>query len=126
MVFNINIMMPGYRSLLSIGYKYKYQKVLCFILTEESGREKIGIPYLSNCPDHITNVAVRPVAFPHVLSKFFGSVNGIDSHKKFIQSDLALEKLWVTQCGCVWLCTTFDIGINVTNLWEPFHHGVNR
>ena len=47
-MFNINSKVPRYRPLISIGYKYKYQKVLYFIATEGTVSTKDGIPYLSN------------------------------------------------------------------------------
>ena len=39
---------PEYRPLITIDYKYKYQKVLYFITTEDIGITKVGTPYLSN------------------------------------------------------------------------------
>ena len=38
---------------------------------------------------------------------------------------MALGKLWVTQCGCIWLCTNFSMGITIENFWKIFHYGVN-
>ena len=40
----------------------------------------LGIPYLSNYPDQLSNVSICPVASPHLMSKFFGLVNVVDSH----------------------------------------------
>ena len=62
-------MVPGYRPLISIGYKYNAQKVLSFIVKENSGITKTGIPYLSKYPDQFTNVAIHPVTRPLVMSK---------------------------------------------------------
>ena len=42
------------------------------------------------------------------MSKFYGSVNEVDSHNKLRQSDIALKKFWVTQCGWIRLCTAVD------------------
>ena len=53
-------------------------------------------------------------------------MNEVDSHNKSRQSDLALEKWWVTQCVWMRLCTTFAMGININNCWELFHCGVKR
>ena len=90
--------MPGDRPLIAIGYKYKTRKVLSFIITYNVGSTKTGIPYLSKYPDQFTNFAVRPVDRPLVMSKK-SAVNEVDSHNKSRQSDLALEKWWVTQCS---------------------------
>ena len=43
------------------------------------------------------------------MSKFFVYVNEVDSHNKYSQSDLVLEKYCVTQCGKLRLCTTVSI-----------------
>ena len=62
-------MVPGYRPLIAIGYKYNVQKVLSYIVTDNTGSTNTGITYLSKYPDQYTNVAIRPVAFPLVMSK---------------------------------------------------------
>ena len=53
-------------------------------------------------------------------------MNEVDSHNKSSQSDLALEKWWVTQCGCLRLCTTVAKGTTITNCWKLFRYGVKR
>ena len=60
------------------------------------------------------------------MSKFFGLVNDVDSHNKARRSDLALETLWVTQYGCLRLCTTVDMGTTIANFWKLFCYGVKR
>ena len=57
--------------LIAIGYKYNARKVLSFIVTDNAGSAKTGIPYLSKYPDQFTNVAIHPVACPLVMSIFF-------------------------------------------------------
>ena len=118
-------MVPGDRPLVAIGYKYNVRKVLYFIVTDNSGSTKTGIPYLSNYPYQFTNVVISPVAHPLVMS-FFSAVNDVDSHKKSRQSDLSLEKLWVIQCGCMRLCTTVATGMTIANGWKLFRYGVKR
>ena len=54
------------------------------------------------------------------MSKFFGSVNEVDSHRKSRHSDLALEKLWVNQCGWMWLFTTVSMVMTTNNDWKIF------
>ena len=63
-------MVPGDRPLISIGYKYNARKVLSFIVTDNVGTTKTGIPYLSKYPDQFTNVVIHPVACPLVMSRF--------------------------------------------------------
>ena len=54
------------------------------------------------------------------------AVNEVDSHNKSRQSDLELEKWYFTQFGWLFLCTTVDMGMTITNCWKLFHYGVNR
>ena len=82
------------------------------------GGTKLGITYLFKYPDQFYNVSTFPVACLLLMSKFFSSVNEVDSHKTSRQSDLALEKFWVTQCGCLWLCNTVAMGAIITNCWK--------
>ena len=110
-----NPIVPRYRLLISIGYKYNTCGVLSFIDTFGAGSTKSGIPYLSKYPDKFYNFAIFLVACPLIMSKFFGSVNEVDSHKKSRQSDLALEKFWVTHRGWLRLCTTVAMGMTITN-----------
>ena len=58
------------------------------------------------------------------MYKLLGSVNEVDSQKQSRQSDSFLEKLWVTQCGWLSLCTTVAMGITITNFWKLFLCGV--
>ena len=71
LVLRIKPMVPGGRPLIAIGYKYNARKVIFFIVTENAGSTKTGIPYLSKYPDQFTNVAIRPVAHPLVMSICF-------------------------------------------------------
>ena len=105
-------MIPGDRLLIFIRYKYNMRKVLSFIVTDNAGITNTGIAYLSKYPEQFTNVSIHPVARPVVMSKK-SAVNEVDSHKKSRQSDLALEKWWVTQCGWMRLCTTVSMGITI-------------
>ena len=68
-VLRINPMVPGERRLLAICYKYTDRKVLSFVATAGAGSTTLGIPYLLKYPDQFTNVAIRPVARPLVMSK---------------------------------------------------------
>ena len=111
---------------VSIGYKYNAQKVFSFIVAEDAGRTKVGLPYLSKYSYQFSKVSILPLTLPLVVYKFFGSINEFGSHKKSKQSDLALEKFWVTRCGWIRLRTTVAVGMTITNLWKIFRCGVNR
>ena len=50
----------------------------------------------------------------------------MDSHNKSCQSDIALEKFWVTRCGWLWLCTSVAMGITINNFWKLFRFGFKR
>ena len=86
-------LVPGDRPLIDIGYKYNAWKVLYSIVTDNTGSTQTGLTYLYKYPDQFTNVAIRRVARPLVMYNLFGAVNGVYSHKKSRQSDLALEKV---------------------------------
>ena len=67
-------MVPGGRPLIAIGYKYNARKVLYFIVTDNAGSTKTGIPYLPKYPDQFTNVAIHPVARPLLYVQVLGAV----------------------------------------------------
>ena len=71
LVLRSETMVPRYRPLIAIRYKYNARKVISCIVTDNSGRKNTGIPYLSKYPDQFTNVAIRPVARPLVMSNVF-------------------------------------------------------
>ena len=50
---------------------------------------------------------------PHLIVRYFNACKAIDNQNRMLQSDLALEKYWVTQSGYVRLVTTMvlDMGI---------------
>ena len=54
------------------------------------------------------------------------AVNEVDSHNKSRQSDLALDKWWVTQFGWLRLCTPVAMGMTITNCWKLLCYGVKR
>ena len=89
-------MVPRIRPLISIGYKYNMCKVL-FFFKDNTGSTQTGLPYLYKYPDQFTNVYIRPFVFPLAMYKFFGYVNEVDSHNRSRQSDLTLDKIWVTR-----------------------------
>ena len=43
-VMKINPRVTGYKPLMAIVYKYRYQKVLVFIATEGTGSTETGVP----------------------------------------------------------------------------------
>ena len=61
-------MVPGGRPLIAIGYKYTARKVLYFIVTDNARSTQACLPFLSKYPDQFTNVTIRPVARPLVMS----------------------------------------------------------
>ena len=124
LVFNSTPRFPGERLLLAIGYKYNYSKVLVFIATEGAGSNEPGDPYLSRFPDIYSNVSVSPIVRPYLLGRYFNACNAIDSHNRMRQSDLSLEKYWVTQSGYFRLATTMALGMGITDRKLLYFHGV--
>ena len=126
LVLSIKPMVPRFRTPISIGYKYNVRKFLPFIVTQDSGSTNSGLPYLYKYPEQFYHVSIFPVAHTLVVYKFFGSVNEVDSQNKSMQSDLAMEKFWVTHYGWLWLCTTVSMVITITNFWKTSRYGVKR
>ena len=104
---------PGETPLLAIGYKYNSRKVLGFIATEGAGSTEPDDPYLSCFPDIYYNTSVRPVVRPHLLGRYCNACNAIDNHNRMRQSDILLDKYWVTQSGYFRLATTVALGMGV-------------
>ena len=65
----------GGRTLLAIGYKYNYRKVLVFIATEGAGSTDPGDIYLSLFPDIYSNISVCPISPPHFIGRYFNACN---------------------------------------------------
>ena len=95
----------GERSLLTIGYKYNSKKVLGCIATEGDVITEPGYSYLSSFPDIFSNVYFHSVVSHHLLGRCFNACNSIDNHNMMRQSDIALEKYWVTYSGYFRLAT---------------------
>ena len=72
LMLRIKPVVPRGRPLISIGCKYNKQKVIYFIVTENSENTQAGLPYLSNYPDQFTNISIRPISCALVMYKFFG------------------------------------------------------
>ena len=126
LVLRIRNMVPRVRSPIDIGYNYNARKVLYFMVIDNEVSTQTGPPYLSKHPDQFYNVYIHFVDCSLVVYKFFGSVNEVYSHNKSRQSDLVLDKFWVTHGGCLWLCTIVAMEIAITNLWKLFHYGIKR
>ena len=77
-------------------YKYNSRKVIGFIDTEGAGSTEPGDQYLSIFPDIYSNVSVRPVVHPHLIGRYLNDCNIIYNHSIMRQSDLVIEKYWVT------------------------------
>ena len=101
-------------TLMVIGYKYIYRKVLGFISTEGDGSTEPGDTYLSRFPDIYSNVSVHPVVRPQFLVRYSNACNKIYNQDSMRHSDLALEKYWVTQSNYFRLATTLSLGMGIT------------
>ena len=123
LVMNSTTRVPVGRPLLVIGYKYNSSKVLGFISTEGAGIITPGDTYLSHFPHIYFNISVHPVVRPHVLGRYFNAYNAIDNQNRMRQSDLALDKYWVTQSGYFRLATTVAFGMDIIDGNLLYCHG---
>ena len=119
-------MVSGERPIIAMGNKCNSRKVLSFVAIGGAGITTLGFTYLSKYPDQFSNASISPVAHHHLMSKFFGLVNEVDSHNKSCQLNLVLENLWATQCGWLRLCTTIATRTTVPNCWKLFCYGMKR
>ena len=101
--------------LMAIWQNYNSRKVLGFIDTEGAGSTEPGYPYLSCFPDIYSNVSDRLLVHPHLLDRYFNAYNAIYNHNRMRQSDIALEKYWVTQSGYFRLATAVTLGMGITD-----------
>ena len=62
-VMNSTPKVTGDITLIAIGYKYNYSKVLVFIATEGGGSTEPGHPYLSHFPDISLIFMFAPLSF---------------------------------------------------------------
>ena len=104
---------PGGKPLLAIGYKYNYRMVLVFIATEGDGSTEPGDTYLSCFPYIYSNVYIHPVVCPHLLCRYLNACNSLYNHNRMWQSDIVLEKYWVTQSGYFRLATIVELGMGI-------------
>ena len=115
------------KELLAIRYRYNSKKTLIFVATELAGQTNKGTPYKMKFADEDRNVHVREVDRLDVISKFFKDSNNVDKHNQSWQSDLVLEKKWVTDDCWFRLATTY-LRIGVTDTWKlaGLHHLLAR
>ena len=66
-MLSINAMVPRGRELIDIRYKYNTQKVIYFIVIDNTEIKQAGITYLSKYPDQFYNVDICPVDRPLVM-----------------------------------------------------------
>ena len=102
---------PSGRTLLAIGHKYNFMKVLGFISDGGGGSTEPGVPYLSRFPDIYSNFSVHPVVCPHLLGRYLNARNKIDNNNGMQQSDIALYKYWVTHSDYFRLATRVSLGM---------------
>jgi len=111
--------------LYAVGYHYSKKTALFFVMSPGAGSTRPGKPYEMKYPTEQSNIGIRFVDRPDVISKYFAASNFIDRHKQVRQFELHLEKCWVvTFDPYFWLHTTV-LGINVTDCWKLAHyHGL--
>ena len=65
-----------------------------------------------------------PFFCPHLLGRYFNACNSIDNHNRMRQSDLSLDKYWVTQSGYFRLATTVALGMGIIDGNLLYYYGV--
>jgi hypothetical protein len=86
--------------LIAIGHKCNWRKVISFICHRNAGSAKCTGVYEAKWKDKNNNAAqTRRVPRPDVIDRHFRKSNLVDLHNQARQSELRLEKHWVTQTG---------------------------
>ena len=61
-----------------------------------------------------------------MLGRYVSACNAIDNPNRMRQSDLALEKYWITQSGYFRLATAVALGMGITDGNLLYCHGVSE
>jgi len=111
-------------NLIATGYRYSRKTILYFIMSEGAGSTSLGQPYEMKYTDNHGNICVRFVDRPDFISRYFSNSNTVDTHNHVRQSELMLEKKWLTKDPYFRLTTTL-IGMSVTDAWRlAYYHSV--
>jgi len=108
--------------LIALGYQYSSKRTLHFIFISNGGSTTPGTPYEMKFTENFGNIQVRDVDRPAIISKFVQESNCVDKYNQARQSELVLEKKWLTDNAHFRLFTTM-IGISATDTWKlaAFH-----
>ena len=123
---NSNTRDNGDKPLISIGSKYKYQKVLGFSVTEGSGSTEPGVTYLSHYPNNNGNASIFPTISFNVIGRYFSAFNTLNNHNIMWQSGLTLERNWVTYGGYFILANTVELGVGIPDEKLLLCHGISE
>ena len=91
-----------------------------------AGSTEPSVTYLYHYPDDYSNFYITHVIFTSAIGKCFSACNAIDNHNRMRQSDIALDKYWVTQSGYFILATTVELGMGITDGKLIYCHGVSE
>ena len=105
----------------ALGYRYCKAKVLHFIFTEGAGHTECRPEYAYEMKwkDECLNTLTRKIDRPHACHLCFSSCNMIYVLNQSCQSELILEKHWITFSGFFWLITSL-FGITVVDAWKGY------
>ena len=101
-------------------------KFLLFMSTKGARITEPGDPYLSRFPEIYSNVSVCPIVRTHFLGSYFNACNAIDNHNIMRQSDLAIDKYWVTHCGYFRLANKVSLGMGITDGKLLLYHRISQ
>ena len=108
-----------FKKVFALGYKYSKRKVLVFIFNKGASHTEPGAPYEAIWRNNDNSYTNSHVPRPQCCSDYFKISNKVDRHNHIRQSELALEKVWITQCVFFRILTTI-IGINMTDAWLTY------
>ena len=83
--------------LLAIGYKYNSSKTQLFVTTKSAGATTEGVSYKAKWKDTHGNTHRQYIPRPAVIATYYGCCNVINVCNEARQSEMHLEKYWVTE-----------------------------
>ena len=84
------------------------------------------VPSLSCYPPNYSNISIQHVIFHLKIERYYIVCNEIYKHNRMRQSDLAVDKYWVTYSGYFRLVTTVTLVIGITYGNFLFCHGISE
>ena len=109
-IMNSMTRVTGDRTLMTIGNRYNFWKLLALIATEWVGSTDPGETYLFHLPDKFLNFVCT-----NILCSYFNAYNDIGQHNKMWQYYQVLYKYWAKHSCYFRIGTTPLLGVGISD-----------